>query len=1244
MKKTVSVVLIILFFTLLFSSCVLQDLFGGSSRTTKVRVTITPETPSYIGQTLKIHVTTTPKKELAYIRLTTKNFVTGEERAYTYEDVSAYEFSVKINSSQFGFFVETPGKTRSNGKEIWWPSKDAYIEIEDYTPPTVSVNVSRISETSNDFTLAVIADESESAISRRWVTVNGTEYTLDGQRDSTVLTLPIGTHVIRGYAQNRYGYTGSSSNKYMEVTPPRSNTPANISWNHPKQLTPFADEIVPLSAQITDNISYVKRIELQTQSGNKKTYNFDPMVQTYSLRYNLKATKSEKVTVTVTNGNNILSTDSVDLSIINHRAPKVTLTGPTGPFPIDESKTYTLTIEAYDDALIENAWFLVNNATVNAFQGIGESVYTKTLTYSVLKGKKYLKAIAKDDRGATGQSDEIEVIGFKEDKTPPRIQLYVPNVAYTNVQTDLSFLVQDSDSDLAGIPSISVLEEDLTLNPLTYDNAFYFSKWTPEATGTRTVQVKAADTAGNQATATASIMVKDPTGIVRPTVGALAAYPNSLMLGSTVSLVLSVTPPVQNSGGISPVVEIAVTAPNAETPFKLSPVTGNGNIYTGTYRPVTPGIHTAIAFIQWGEDQYTRSCTFRVDSPDPTMVFTVEPQDTYIGNIVTLKLSPDTSNPNASVTILEMSVEDEALSWVKTFGSGGSVIYVATKSTLEMNAGSKTARARIRDSFGNELESVATFLLRAPQLRITGYKYTTDSGELLNAYDPTRFEVYMGNHVPASIPINGEIAITRTSASSERASIETYPLQRTLSNVYTFVTSEKWIPKESGTYGLTLRLSGVIGNQATETTLATQVSVATAQLNIGLSATPVDIDKIRTGESFTLVFSVTGATEVDPIKTLSYGIRSGTAVHQTETALTSSGNHVYTHTPPAFGVAGTYTITATAVTFSGNTKVLARVVEVKVPSITISIESSPVPIDRITVGNPVDLRFSVDGIPSTDRISSFAYALWKGNTIYKDVVYLNQSRAAIYIDTLAPFVSEGEYTIVATVTTAGLSIGSNSRTFNVLSAEIRKKTFTLDGNPNQLFIGAPLYFILELENPNAISELSVRMYVTDENGTPIPGVGPISAQSSNNTTFRNVDPFYISEAGTITVYASVTLIQVPQIDLPGMRSDSDYVIPPSTVGIYLDESKQYLAGYEGSLRVTVTIPQGMNIQSPRVVLTNTALGEIDPTPYASDLTGNTVKYYHFKFTPTIPSSPVVDISIYDTSDFSLLNPLTTKRA
>ncbi|HPB88387.1 MAG TPA: hypothetical protein PLP59_12780, partial [Thermotogota bacterium] len=93
-----------------------------------------------------------------------------------------------------------------------------------------------------------------------------------------------------------------------------------------------------------------------------------------------------------------------------------------------------------------------------------------------------------------------------------------------------------------------------------------------------------------------------------------------------------------------------------------------------------------------------------------------------------------------------------------------------------------------------------------------------------------------------------------------------------------------------------------------------------------------------------------------------------------------------------------------------------------------------------------------------------------------------------------------------------------------------------------------------------------------------------------------------------------------------------------------DESKQYLAGYEGSLRVTVTIPQGMNIQSPRVVLTNTALGEIDPTPYASDLTGNTVKYYHFKFTPTIPSSPVVDISIYDTSDFSLLNPLTTKRA
>ena len=1239
------VAFIILFFLLLFSSCVLQDLFGGTSRSVRIKVTMTPETPSYIGQVLKVLVSTTPRKELPYIRLTTKNFVTGEERSYMQENVGSHEFSIKLHSSQFGFFIETPGRTRQNGNAIWWPSKETYIETEDFTPPNVSVKVSRVNENGNDYTFEVIADESESAVIRRWVTVNGTEYELEGQRQSTRLPLSIGTYIIRGFAQNSYGYVGSSSNKYVEVTPPRSNEPARIGWNHPKQLTPFTDENVTLSAQITDNISYIKRIELRSLSGIKKTYQFDPMVPTYSLRYNLKATRSEKVTLTVTNGNNIVTTDEVDLSIQSHRAPKVTLEGPAGSFPIDESKSYLLKIDTYDGALIDNARFLVNNTTASAFPGIGESSYKKTLTYTVLNGKKYLKAIATDSWGATGQSDEIEVIGYKIDKTPPRIQLYMPSVAYKNVQTDLSFLVQDSDSDLAGIPGLSVLEDNLTLNPLTYDNAFYFAKWTPEGTGTRTIQVTATDTAGNQATATASIQVKDPTGIVRPTVGALSAYPNVLMLGSSVSLVLSVTPPSQNPGGIVPVVEIAVTAPNGGTPYKIGSISQAGYIYTGTYRPAVAGVHTAIALIQWGDDQYTKSCTFRVDAPKPTMVFTVEPEETYIGNPVTLKLSPDTANPNASLTVLEMSVEEEALSWVRTIGAGGSVIYVATKSTLDMSPGIKKARAKIRDSFGEEITTTATFTLRSPNLRITGYKYVTDSGKPPNAYDPTRIEVYMGADLPAAIPINGEVAIARRGSSDERGVAETYPLQRTPSDAYTFVTKEKWIPKEAGLYDISFRLSGVIGSQATETKLATEVRVAAAQLNVGISATPVEIDKIRTGEAFSLVFTVTGATVVDPIKSFTYGISSGSAIHQTETAPTQMGSFTYTHTPPKFSVAGSYTITATAVTISGNTKVLTLTIEVKAPDISISIEASPA-IDRITVGRPITLLFSVDGIPNSDKIDSFSYAIWKGSEIYKDAVYLEHQRATRYTDPIEPFVTEGVYTIIATATTAGLSVGVNSRTFTVLSAEIRKKTFALEGSPSQLFIGAPLYFLLELENPNNVSNLSVRMYITDATGVSIPGVVPIGASptNNNNTTFRNNKPFYISQPGTFTVYASVTLNQVPQIDLPVMRSDSDYAIPPSTVGVSIDTSKQYLAGYEGSLRVTVTIPQGMNIQSPRVLLENSNLGEIDPTPYSSDVSGSSAKYYNFKFRPTIPSSPVVVISIYDTSDLSGTNPLTTKRA
>ena len=192
MKKTAMVAFIILFFLLLFSSCVLQDLFGGTSRSVRIKVTMTPETPSYIGQVLKVLVSTTPRKELPYIRLTTKNFVTGEERSYMQENVGSHEFSIKLHSSQFGFFIETPGRTRQNGNAIWWPSKETYIETEDFTPPNVSVKVSRVNENGNDYTFEVIADESESAVIRRWVTVNGTEYELAGQRQSTRLRLSIG--------------------------------------------------------------------------------------------------------------------------------------------------------------------------------------------------------------------------------------------------------------------------------------------------------------------------------------------------------------------------------------------------------------------------------------------------------------------------------------------------------------------------------------------------------------------------------------------------------------------------------------------------------------------------------------------------------------------------------------------------------------------------------------------------------------------------------------------------------------------------------------------------------------------------------------------------------------------------------------------------------------------------------------------------------------------------------------------
>jgi hypothetical protein len=271
------------------------------------------------------------------------------------------------------------------------------------------------------------------------------------------------------------------------------------------------------------------------------------------------------------------------------------------------------------------------------------------------------------------------------------------------------------------------------------------------------------------------------------------------------------------------------------------------------------------------------------------------------------------------------------------------------------------------------------------------------------------------------------------------------------------------------------------------------------------------------------------------------------------------------------------------------------------------------------------------------------YVIYKGTVIYKPITYLENGRSTIFQDILVPFTEEGEYTVCATVTTKGTSNGYGERDFTVLSSEIRKKTFALDGGQTTLYPGVPMFFTLELENPESRTDISVRMSLVDENGMPFAGLSPIIAVTSDQMTFRNANPFYLFEPATFTAIASVTLMQVPQIDLPAMQADSYYRIPDSAITIAVNEEKEYYKGYEGSVDITVTVPAGMIVQNPVLTLTSGS-GTLNATPFVSTDTSSSVKEYRYKYKPTTVGSPVVHVEIYEASDVSHINTLKQRDA
>jgi len=1147
LKRVKTAFFIILIFVLFFSGCTfLGDffLFQNDERTsTNVNLTFPDGQPSYIGQNLEVKVSSTPAKKLAYIKTVLVDHVNDKEIVQLAENTNQGVFSFKINSSKISFYVETPYQNKENGKEKWYPSKNSWYEIQDYSPPELDFSTERINQTNNEYRLRINARDNESGLKRVYYEINGVQKSLslpdnDGEI-TTTLTLKIGLHQITVSAVNQNNLMNQKEEE-INVTPPDViSYPVIEGFNDQDVIDVFTGETVYIQGTISDDRAYIQKIELISSTGWMDVITLDPLEASYNLLYPIEVFENQTLTVIAYNGNNYQTTATIIINAKEHKAPDIKLTqiNPMGSeFEIGTEIEFRIEAQAHDDETITDIYCLLNNMPIKVIDVGNEESYNDTFSYKLRNGRNSFTVVAIDTKGAKKTSKEILITGFKVDETKPEIFLLMPDVAYKDITTKLEFIAEDFDS---GVDEANISIDGNTnyiLNGI--DNYYYSTNWTPSAIGQSKVEVTVSDKEGNVAKAQKMITVKDPTGIKWPTIQDVLVSPNPVKLGGTVDISLNVIPPA-DFPELDPIVVFQVTSPSTSSGSRgFVEVQKNGNTYIGSYHPDTKGIHNVKATVQWDDNQVVKNTSFDVLSPEPTITLTLDPERTFFGDDIEVRLTMGTTNPYASITNLKMMVgESKTLEWEKII-TEDQTIYFATFSTINLEIGQNLVYATIEDTFGNRIQKTKAFYLEQPQLQINSLNMIPKIGSKFMVYNPVKFEVFIDRNLPEQLKVNGEIKVQ--SANSQNRIPQSFDLNQAPDNHYKYISEIDWIPGTEGPHSVEVYMDTYINTTHLEDRHTELVTINPQEIIVDIVASPMNLDSITVAREVEFIFNITGIMEDDKFKAIQYAIFKEGALYSGPT------------TPPEIG-----------------------------------------------------------------------------NNKFSDVV--------------SAFHQAGNYTVLATVTTEGGSVATNQKDFSVRESEIRKNVFYMNGNQNNLFYGKEMTFTLELENPQKLTNLLVKMFLVDEDGNKINQVQPITADpNSDYDEFTTSDYFRLYESGTFTAAASVVILNVPQINLPVMYSDSSYYMPEPGVGVLYDKSKTYYKGYTGSLDLTVTLPKGMSIQDPRVSIVTPGGGTLNPVPYNRDTTNVNVHYYKYKFVPAITGPLEFSAKIYETDDYSYQNPLRTE--
>ena len=968
MNKKILLYLIILASTLFIVGCTFMDewLFPTTTYSTPPRATLTfaDGEPTYIGQDFTVRVTLSPRKTVNYIRVVMVDLINDRETVMQQDYAYEGTFKFKVTSSKFRFYVETPYQNKSRGSEVYYPSKDFWYEFADYTPPTVSYSFERVNNESNQYRLNIKAEDEQSGVKEVYLEVDGVResvnYSAEARAIEKIITLSIGYHTVTVYARNEKGLTGFRE-QTIEVTPPYSTQPPVIELNMDPSIEVFSGETVYINANVYDNISYLDSVELRSTNGWLKKITFDPIQENYYLNYPVKAEKNEVINIKAKNSNNRTSETNVAIVVNTHKAPDTTLTVTPAVEELEKGSEVEIFFdtEAYDGEKIDMIYLLVNNSTYRTFDVNEETTYTDSAKYTLKNGENTFSVVAVDTMGARGGSNQITITGFKVDREPPSIMMLLPDVAYQGVEVELPFIVEDYDSGLKGSPVLKRMDTDTAMVVNSLGGYYFKSRWVPENIQQYSFSVGATDNSDNYAYAEKTVTVKDPTGILWPTVGTLAAAPNPAKLGDTINLTLSVVPPqTMSQEEINVNFEVGV---NGENPEKLTNIVNNGNIYSAAYKPELAGNYSGTAYIYWGDDNVSETTAFTIESPAPTMTFSVEPSKTYTGGNVVLSLITDTTNPFASVTVLEMSADLIPLTW-SVIETNDQRIYRATKSTIDLPSGQHIARAKIRDTFGEESVAEKLFYTEPPELVIKSVNLTPKIGQIFRVYNPVDFEVYLESTIPPEIVASGEVELIPPAGITK-----TVQLQQATDNVYKYLSEQSWIPDQEGQFEVNVKFNALIGTELLEASNTQLVDIQEQDIVIDITASPMSIDNITVGREVELVFDINGIMEDDSIQNIKYALYQGTSLIYGPSIPTMIETNRYSDNISFFNEPGDYEVVATVTTLA-SVKEAHRAFTVsdsEIAKISFALDGLQ---QNLYYGSPMKFRLELDNPDQMDNI------------------------------------------------------------------------------------------------------------------------------------------------------------------------------------------------------------------------------------------------------------------------------------